>query len=31
VLTAGTVAGLLFFLAGVSLAYWSATDSSNPA
>ena len=31
VLTAGAVAGLLFVLAGVSLAYWSATDSSNPA
>jgi hypothetical protein len=31
VLTAAAVAGLLFMLAGVSLAYWGSTDSSNPA
>ncbi len=31
VVTAGTVAGLLFILAGAALAYWTTTDSSNPA
>jgi hypothetical protein len=31
VITAAAVAGLLFMLAGVSLAYWVSTDSSNPA
>ncbi len=27
----GAAAGLLFVLAGVALAYWATTDSSNPA
>ena len=31
VVTIGAVAALLFILAGVALAYWATTDSSNPA
>jgi hypothetical protein len=31
VVTIAAVAGLLFVLAGVALAYWATTDSSNPA
>ena len=31
VVSVGAVAGLLFVLAGVALAYWATTDSSNPA
>ena len=31
VVAVGAVAGLLFVLAGVALAYWATTDGSNPA
>jgi hypothetical protein len=31
VVSIGAAAGLLFVLAGVALAYWATTDSSNPA